>query len=61
MSVVASIALVHYGLTHRFLLRLILVTMAQPLANGYPIGAILLRDAIGNTMTFLLLGMPILA
>ena len=25
--------------------------MAKPLANGYPIGAILLRDAIGSTMT----------
>jgi len=28
-----------------------MVTMAKPLANGYPIGAILLRDAIGSTMT----------
>jgi len=28
-----------------------MVTMAKPLANGYPIGAILLRDAIASTMT----------
>ncbi|KAJ7086637.1 acetylornithine aminotransferase [Mycena epipterygia] len=28
-----------------------MVTMAKPLANGYPIGAVLLRDAIAGTMT----------
>ncbi|XP_006459912.1 hypothetical protein AGABI2DRAFT_191698 [Agaricus bisporus var. bisporus H97] len=28
-----------------------MLTMAKPLANGYPIGAILLRDAVANTMT----------
>jgi len=28
-----------------------IVTMAKPLANGYPIGAVLLRDSIGATMT----------
>lgn len=25
--------------------------MAKPLANGYPIGAVLLRDTIASTMT----------
>lgn len=28
-----------------------IVTMAKPLANGYPIGAVLMRDAIAETMT----------
>jgi acetylornithine/succinyldiaminopimelate/putrescine aminotransferase len=28
-----------------------IVTMAKPLANGYPIGAVLMRDAVGETMT----------
>lgn len=28
-----------------------IVTMAKPLANGYPIGAVLLRDEIASTMT----------
>ncbi|KAJ7179362.1 acetylornithine aminotransferase [Mycena filopes] len=28
-----------------------IVTMAKPLANGYPIGAVLLRDCIAGTMT----------
>ncbi|KAJ7117359.1 acetylornithine aminotransferase [Mycena crocata] len=28
-----------------------IVTMAKPLANGYPIGAVMLRDAIAGTMT----------
>ncbi|KXN87909.1 Acetylornithine aminotransferase, mitochondrial [Leucoagaricus sp. SymC.cos] len=28
-----------------------MLTMAKPLANGYPIGAILLRDSVGTTMT----------
>jgi len=28
-----------------------MVTMAKPLANGYPIGAVLLRDAVAATMT----------
>lgn len=28
-----------------------IVTMAKPLANGYPIGAVLLRDSIAGTMT----------
>ncbi|KAJ7499170.1 acetylornithine aminotransferase [Mycena latifolia] len=28
-----------------------MVTMAKPLANGYPIGAVLLRDSIAGTMT----------
>ncbi|KAK7060340.1 acetylornithine aminotransferase [Paramarasmius palmivorus] len=28
-----------------------IVTMAKPLANGYPIGAVLLRDAVAQTMT----------
>ncbi|KAJ3562655.1 hypothetical protein NP233_g9446 [Leucocoprinus birnbaumii] len=28
-----------------------MLTMAKPLANGYPIGAILLRDSVGSTMT----------
>lgn len=28
-----------------------MLTMAKPLANGYPIGAILVRDAIASTMT----------
>ncbi|KAI6047089.1 acetylornithine and succinylornithine aminotransferase [Pisolithus marmoratus] len=28
-----------------------IITMAKPLANGYPIGAVLLRDAIASTMT----------
>ncbi|KAJ8086395.1 acetylornithine aminotransferase [Marasmius tenuissimus] len=28
-----------------------IVTMAKPLANGYPIGAVLLRDEIAQTMT----------
>ncbi|KII95867.1 hypothetical protein PLICRDRAFT_170466 [Plicaturopsis crispa FD-325 SS-3] len=28
-----------------------IVTMAKPLANGYPIGAVLLRDEIAHTMT----------
>ncbi|KAG2077683.1 acetylornithine and succinylornithine aminotransferase [Suillus decipiens] len=27
------------------------ITMAKPLANGYPIGAVLLRDTISSTMT----------
>ncbi|KAI6035476.1 acetylornithine and succinylornithine aminotransferase [Pisolithus orientalis] len=28
-----------------------IITMAKPLANGYPIGAVLLRDTIASTMT----------
>ena len=28
-----------------------MITMAKPLANGYPIGAVLLRDTIASTMT----------
>ncbi|KAG6331714.1 hypothetical protein ID866_7375 [Astraeus odoratus] len=28
-----------------------IVTMAKPLANGYPIGAVLLRDTVASTMT----------
>ncbi|KAL4075768.1 pyridoxal phosphate-dependent transferase [Scleroderma yunnanense] len=28
-----------------------MVTMAKPLANGYPIGAVMLRDTIASTMT----------
>ncbi|KIJ70355.1 hypothetical protein HYDPIDRAFT_78013, partial [Hydnomerulius pinastri MD-312] len=28
-----------------------IVTMAKPLANGYPIGAVMLRDSIASTMT----------
>lgn len=28
-----------------------IVTMAKPLANGYPIGAVLLRDSVASTMT----------
>jgi acetylornithine aminotransferase len=28
-----------------------MVTVAKPLANGYPLGAVLLRDSIGSTMT----------
>ncbi|KAJ7688485.1 pyridoxal phosphate-dependent transferase [Mycena rosella] len=28
-----------------------MVTMAKPLANGYPIGAVLLRDSVAGTMT----------
>ncbi|KAF8897328.1 acetylornithine and succinylornithine aminotransferase [Infundibulicybe gibba] len=28
-----------------------IITMAKPLANGYPIGAVLLRDTVGATMT----------
>ncbi|KAF8452453.1 acetylornithine and succinylornithine aminotransferase [Boletus edulis BED1] len=28
-----------------------IVTMAKPLANGYPIGAVLMRDSIASTMT----------
>ncbi|KAI0040703.1 acetylornithine aminotransferase [Auriscalpium vulgare] len=28
-----------------------IVTMAKPLANGYPIGAVLLRDSVAETMT----------
>jgi len=28
-----------------------IVTMAKPLANGYPIGAVLMRDVIAKTMT----------
>jgi acetylornithine aminotransferase len=28
-----------------------IVTMAKPLANGYPIGAVLMRDVIAETMT----------
>ncbi|RDB23277.1 Acetylornithine aminotransferase, mitochondrial [Hypsizygus marmoreus] len=28
-----------------------IVTMAKPLANGYPIGAVLLRDSVAKTMT----------
>ncbi|KAI0307384.1 acetylornithine aminotransferase [Multifurca ochricompacta] len=28
-----------------------IVTMAKPLANGYPIGAVLMRDAVAETMT----------
>lgn len=27
------------------------VTMAKPLANGYPIGAVLMRDSIAEPMT----------
>ena len=27
------------------------VTMAKPLANGYPIGAVLIRDAVAEPMT----------
>jgi acetylornithine aminotransferase len=27
------------------------ITMAKPLANGYPIGAVLMRDSIAQTMT----------
>jgi acetylornithine aminotransferase len=25
--------------------------MAKPLANGYPLGAVLMRDAVAETMT----------
>ena len=28
-----------------------IVTVAKPLANGYPIGAVLLRDSVASTMT----------
>lgn len=28
-----------------------IVTMAKPLANGYPIGAVLIRDNVAKTMT----------
>ncbi|KAF7973219.1 hypothetical protein HWV62_15821 [Athelia sp. TMB] len=28
-----------------------MVTMAKPLANGYPIGAVLMRDSVASTMT----------
>lgn len=28
-----------------------MITMAKPLANGYPIGAIMMRDTIGQYMT----------
>jgi acetylornithine aminotransferase len=28
-----------------------IVTMAKPLANGYPVGAVLLRDSLASTMT----------
>jgi acetylornithine aminotransferase len=28
-----------------------IVTMAKPLANGFPIGAILVRDHIANSVT----------
>lgn len=28
-----------------------IITMAKPLANGYPIGAVLMRDSIAATMT----------
>jgi acetylornithine/succinyldiaminopimelate/putrescine aminotransferase len=28
-----------------------IVTMAKPLANGFPIGAILVRDSIAQAMT----------
>ncbi|KAL0949915.1 hypothetical protein HGRIS_009943 [Hohenbuehelia grisea] len=28
-----------------------IITMAKPLANGYPVGAVLLRDALSETMT----------
>lgn len=28
-----------------------IVTMAKPLANGYPLGAVLMRDAVAETMT----------
>jgi len=28
-----------------------IVTMAKPLANGYPVGAVLMRDAVAETMT----------
>lgn len=28
-----------------------IITMAKPLANGYPIGAVLLRDTVASTMT----------
>lgn len=27
------------------------ITMAKPLANGYPIGAVLMRDAVAKHMT----------
>lgn len=27
------------------------ITMAKPLANGYPIGAVLMRDNVAETMT----------
>jgi acetylornithine aminotransferase len=28
-----------------------IVTMAKPLANGYPIGAVLMKDSVAATMT----------
>ena len=28
-----------------------IVTMAKPLGNGYPIGAVLMRDSVAATMT----------
>lgn len=28
-----------------------MITMAKPLANGYPIGAVLMRDAVAKHMT----------
>lgn len=28
-----------------------MVTMAKPLANGYPIGAVLMRDSVASTMS----------
>ena len=28
-----------------------MVTMAKPLANGYPVGAVLMRDSVAEVMT----------
>jgi len=28
-----------------------MVTMAKPLANGYPVGAVLIKDTVAETMT----------
>jgi len=28
-----------------------IITMAKPLANGYPIGAVMIRDEVASTMT----------
>jgi acetylornithine aminotransferase len=28
-----------------------IITMAKPLANGYPIGAVLMRDSVAQTMS----------